>query len=67
MEHASKYSDEDITLLKILSKLLKKGIVGYEYLEINKAPYKSFITTSIGDTRLKNAKPYRKPIFETLI
>lgn len=46
------------TYLKILSKLLKKGIVGYEYLDVGNRPYKSFITTRIGDSRLSGKKPY---------
>ena len=54
-------------LLNIISSLLKKGIVGYEYLDVNNRPYKSFITTRIGDLRLSGAKPYRKKKYHAYI
>lgn len=52
--------EEYSTYLKIITNLLKKGVVGYEYLEVNNRPYKSFITTSIGNHKLSGAKPYRR-------
>jgi len=50
------------TYLSVISRLLKKGIVGYEFLKVNTRPYKSFITTRIGDQRLYGAKQYRNRI-----
>ncbi len=45
--------------LKMLSKLLQKGIVGYEYLEVNGKKEKHFIVTQIGNERIKGAKLYK--------
>jgi hypothetical protein len=47
--------------LKMLSDLLKKGVVGYEILEVNGKPEKHYIVNQIGDERLKGAKLYKKP------
>lgn len=44
---------------KILAALLKKGIVGYKYYEINGKIEKHDITVSLGDSRLYNAKVVR--------
>ena len=46
--------------LKMLADLLKKGIVGFEVLEVNGKPEKHFIVNQIGDERLKGAKLYLK-------
>jgi hypothetical protein len=46
--------------LKMLSSMLKKGVVGYEVLEVNGKPEKHDITLQIGDQRLKGAKLYKK-------
>jgi len=46
--------------LKILADLLRKGIVGYEVLEVNGKPEKHYIVNQIGDERLKGAKLYTK-------
>ena len=46
--------------LKMLSTLLKKGIVGYETLEVNGKPEKHYIVNQIGDERLKGAKLWKK-------
>ncbi|MFH0736821.1 MAG: hypothetical protein V1773_18470 [bacterium] len=46
--------------LKMLSTLLKKGIVGYEILEVNGKPEKHYIVNQIGDERLKGAKLWKK-------
>lgn len=46
--------------LKMLSALLKKGIVGFEELEVNGRKEKHYIVTQIGDARLRGAKLYRK-------
>ncbi len=45
--------------LKILVKLLKKGIVGYNYYEINGRVEKHFITASIGNRRLYDQRILR--------
>ncbi|MFC1731242.1 hypothetical protein ACFL6I_12985 [candidate division KSB1 bacterium] len=55
------------TSLKIISSLLKKGVVGYEYLEVNGRPYKSFVTTGIGDQRIAGARLYRGTAFTSFI
>lgn len=46
--------------LKMTSDLLKRGIVGYEELEVNGKREKHFIENQIGDQRLKGAKLYKK-------
>ncbi len=50
--------------LKMLSKLLKAGIVGYEYLEVNGKKEKHFIVNQIGDERIYGAKHYKEPFLE---
>ncbi len=46
--------------LKMLSTLLKKGVIGYEILEVNGKPEKHYIVNQIGDERLKGAKLWKK-------
>lgn len=46
--------------LKMLSILLKKGIVGYEVLEIKGKPVKYYIVNEIGDKRTYGAKLSKK-------
>ncbi len=46
--------------LKMLSDLIRKGIVGFEVLEVNGKPEKHYIVNQIGDERLKGAKLYIK-------
>ncbi len=46
--------------LDILAKLLKKGIVGYKYYEVNGKIEKHFIVPSIAEPRLDNAKLIRR-------
>ena len=53
-----KSGDELNTITKLIAALLKKGIVGYEYLNVNNKPYKSFITTQIGSQKLYGKKLY---------
>ncbi|MFN8359856.1 MAG: hypothetical protein U0264_08065 [Candidatus Kapaibacterium sp.] len=53
-------ADEKDQFLKILSTLLKEGIVGYEMLEVNGRPEKHFVDISFGDHRLRGAKRYPK-------
>lgn len=50
--------DEKSQFLKVLSGLLKEGIVGYEILEVNGKPEKHFLVNQIGDSRLYGAKRY---------
>ncbi len=51
--------------LKMLSALLKKGIIGYEVLEVNGKPEKHYIVNQIGDERIKGAKLYKKDDYYT--
>jgi hypothetical protein len=52
--------------LKMLAKLLKAGIVGYEVLDVNGKPEKHYIVNEIGDERIRGAKLYKKKYpFET--
>lgn len=46
--------------LKMLAELLKKGIVGYEVLEVNGKPEKHYIVNEIGDERIYGARLYKK-------
>ncbi len=46
--------------LKMLTDLIRKGIVGFEVLEVNGKPEKHYIVNQIGDERLKGAKLYNK-------
>ena len=55
-----KKNDKFETMSRIIASLLKKGIVGYEYLDVRNKPYKSFITTRIGDHRLQGARLYKR-------
>lgn len=52
--------EEKKEFLKMLSALIKKGIVGYEVLKVKGKPEKHFLETEIGDERLKGAKLYKK-------
>lgn len=45
--------------IKMVAELAKKGIMGYEELEVNKQKEKHFIETEIGDQRIKGAKLYK--------
>ena len=44
--------------IKILAILIKRGVVGYEILEVDGKPEKHFIVNQIGDDRLYDAKLY---------
>ncbi|MFA7227574.1 MAG: hypothetical protein WC061_00950 [Melioribacteraceae bacterium] len=46
--------------IKMLADLLKRGIVGYEILEVNGRPEKHFIVNQIGNERIYGAKLYKK-------
>ncbi len=46
--------------MKMLAALIKRGIVGYEVLEINGKPEKHYIVNQIGNERTYGAKLYKK-------
>lgn len=46
--------------IKMLAALLKRGIVGYEILEVNGKPEKHYIVNQIGNERIYGAKLYKK-------
>lgn len=46
--------------MKMLAELIKRGIVGYEILEVNGKPEKHYIVNQIGDQRIYGAKLYKK-------
>jgi len=50
---------EKIQFYQIIAKLLKKGIIGYNYFEINGRIEKHFIENQIANRRLANAKIVR--------
>ncbi len=52
--------EEKKEFLKILSELLKRGIVGYEILEVNGKPEKHYIVNQLGNERIYGAKLYKK-------
>ena len=53
----SNFDKEEMkSFLKVMSTLMKKGIVGYEYYEVNGKIEKHFMTTSLGNRRLYNAE-----------
>lgn len=45
--------------LKMLSELLKRGVIGYEVLDVNRRPEKHFIVNQICNHRLRGAKLYK--------
>ena len=49
--------DEKAEFLKIISNLMKEGIVGYEEIEVNGQVEKHYLTNQIGDKRIYGAKP----------
>lgn len=53
-------SGEKEEFYKMVAKLMEKGIVGYEVLEVNGKPEKHFIVNEIGDKRIYGSKLYRK-------
>lgn len=46
--------------MKMLAELIKRGIVGYEILEVNGKPEKHYIVNQIGNERIYGAKLYKK-------
>ena len=53
-------SEETDKILKTINKLIKRGVVGYEYLNIKNRPYKSYLSTGLVSP-YSHAKIYRKP------
>lgn len=53
--------DEKEEFMKMLAKLLKEGIVGYEIIEVNGKPEKHYLVNQIGDKRLYGKKLYNDP------
>ena len=54
--------EEREQVFKIVAALLQSGYVGYEWLRIGHRIEKHDVTMEIGDSRLRNAKPYREPV-----
>lgn len=52
--------EEQKEFLKVLADLLKRGIVGYEILEVNGKPEKHYVVNQIGNERLYDAKLYKR-------
>jgi hypothetical protein len=52
--------EEQKEFLKVLADLLKRGIVGYEVLEVNGRPEKHYIVNQIGNERLYGTKLYKR-------
>jgi endo-1,4-beta-D-glucanase Y len=46
--------------VKMLAALMKKGVVGYEMIEVNGKPEKHYIVNEIGDQRLYGKKLYNR-------
>jgi hypothetical protein len=59
-EYSSLSDSEKEKFNKMLGKLLKAGVIGYEILEVDGQKEKHFLSTQIGDERLYNAKRYNK-------
>jgi hypothetical protein len=53
-------AEEKEEFLKILTKLIKAGVVGYEILEVDGKPEKHFIVNQIGDKRTQHSKLYKE-------
>jgi hypothetical protein len=56
--------EEKKEFLKMLSDLIKKGVVGYEVLEVNGKPEKHYVVNQIGDERTYGTKLYKKKGYE---
>ena len=46
--------------LKVLSNLLRRGVVGVEEVKVRDQKMKTFVDTRLGSSRLRQAEPYRK-------
>mgnify|MGYP006307593083 CR=1 FL=1 len=51
-------SREKTMFIKMVAQLAQKGLIGYEVVDIDNRPYKSFATTQIGDSLTSNAPFY---------
>ena len=60
LEFSKMNAAEKDEFLKMLASVIKKGIVGYEVLDVKGKPEKHFIENEIGDQRLYGAKLYKK-------
>lgn len=56
---------EQEQVLKIVAALLQNGYVGYEWLKVGSRIEKHDVTMEMGDSRLRDAKPYRDPVKRT--
>lgn len=64
LETSDLNEEERKEFLKMLSDLIKKGVVGYEVLEVNGKPEKHYVVNQIGDERIYGAKLYKKKGYE---
>ena len=53
--------DDRDEVLKMVARLIKHKIVGFEILDLKKKPYKSFISTKLSSD-LSHLKPYKKKL-----
>lgn len=51
-------SREKTMFIKMVAELAQRGLIGYEVVDIDNRPYKSFATTQIGDTLASQAPFY---------
>ena len=49
--------------MRVLSNLLKRGVVGTEEVRFRDQKHKTFVVTRLGDSRLRSAEPYRDSRF----
>ena len=49
---------EKTLFINMVAELAQKGLIGYEVVDIDNRPYKSFATTQIGDTLTSHAPLY---------
>jgi len=57
--------EEQNQVFKIVGELLKSGYVGYEWLRVGNKIERHDVEMQIGDSRLRNARPYREPVKHT--
>ena len=51
-------AEERTLFITMVAELAKQGLIGYEVVEIDNRPHKSFITTQTGDTLTSHAPLY---------
>ncbi len=60
VENATALSGEERAIfLKMLARLLQRGVVGTEILHVNGRPRETFVSTRMADPELAHARPYR--------